>query len=253
MMLKAAKLGIILAIAVYVSGCRNANSLAREGFKYLEQGKKITALKYFEEALDANKKKPLALYGKGKIMTESALTMNLGQKLIESALPKLEKEYKPDAVKSLAKSYAMENLYSKAIKVLENALTDGIHDPGIYLDLSFYTGQILERSKARNILRKGIEMNPDASSLYLALSDIDIKQSRDFALALKSLEKARQLDPENMEILQKTAFVYYNLGNLDKSIEMLNLLKSIQTNSTEKLMIDKWITQVKSRKWQINL
>lgn len=246
------KLVIVVFYALFLFHCHNANSLAREGLKNLEQGKKITALKFFEEALDANKKNPLALYGKGKIMTESPLTMSLGQKMIESALPKLEPGYKADAVISLGKSYAVSNLYNKAIKILASAIAEGMHEPEIYLDLSFYYGQLLEHAKARSILLSGIQNNPKSAKLLVALANFDLKYQKDIQGAIRSMEKAQQMQPEDKDILKNVAWLYYRSGNNLKAIENLNTLKALQTDNGEKLTTEKWINQIQTGKWQIN-
>jgi lipopolysaccharide biosynthesis regulator YciM len=244
-------LGVSLAVSA-LPGCHNSNSLARQGLKNLEQGKKITALKFFEEALDANKKNPLALYGKGKIMTESTLTMSLGQKLIESALPKLDSEYKTDAILSLGKSYAATNLYSRAIKVMENSLAEGTHDPEIYIDLSFYNLQILEKNQARNVLLKGLQANPKSVRLYITLSNLDLKYFHDNYSALQSLEKAWQIEKNNQDVVKSIAVLYYKTGDVVKTVEFLKILKDLQTDNADKLNTEKWILQAQSRQWQIN-
>ncbi|MDH4200263.1 MAG: tetratricopeptide repeat protein [Spirochaetia bacterium] len=240
-------LGIFL-----IFSCNNANSLAKEGLKNLDQGKKITALKYFEEALDSNKKNPIALYGKGKIMTESTLTLSLGQKLLENSIPKLGDEYKVDAILTLARSYARTNLYDKAIKLLEESTSAEPAFPDLYIDLSFYYIQTLEKTKARNILAKGLEANPKAVSLYLELANVDIKHFGNHTSALSSLEKAYKLENENQEIINKMALENYILGNIKGTVEYLEKLKSLQSDSAEKSKIDEWIAQAKAGKWQAN-
>jgi tetratricopeptide (TPR) repeat protein len=242
----------LILFIVFSSGCHNANSLARQGLKNLEQGKKITALKYFEEALDANKKNPLALYGKGKIMIESSLTVSLGQKLIENSLPRLDKEYKTDAILSLGKSYAATNLYNKAIQILEASLSEGSQAPEIYMDLSFYYLQTLEKSQAKNILLKGIQVNPKSDRLYVSLSNLDLKHFHDIYAAIQSLEKACQIDKTNQETVKSIAILYYKTGNRIKSVEYLKILKDLQNDNNDKLNTEKTIIQAQSGQWQIN-
>lgn len=243
---------IYLASFIFIVNCQSSNSLAKEGLKYLEQGKKITALKFFEDALNANKKNPIALYGKGKIMTESNLTMGLGQKLIESAIPRLEAPYKIDAVISLGKSYAATNLYNRAIKVLNTSISEGSQSPEIYMDLSFYYLQTLETNQARNSLLKGLAVFPKSVPLYLSLASLDAKYYNNNYASIQSLEKALQIENNNPDILKKIAISYYKLGNIPKTVEFLNLLKNAQRNNDEKLNTEKWITQAQSARWQIN-
>ncbi|MDH4261423.1 MAG: hypothetical protein OEV78_00090 [Spirochaetia bacterium] len=241
---------ILLSAALF--NCQNANKLAKLGLKNLEQGKKITALKYFEEALDSNKKNPLALYGKGKIMIESSLTLNLGQKLIESSLPKLDKEYVTDAILSLGKSYASTNLYNKAMQILEKAISEGNHAPEIYMDLSFYYIQTLEKNQARNILLKGIQANPKSDRLYITLSSMDLKYFNDHYSAISSLEKAYQIDKTNQDTVKSIAVLYYKVGNAAKAVEYLKILKDLQIDNNEKLNTEKIILQAQSGQWKIN-
>jgi len=246
------KYAFVLLAIIALADCHNSNSLAIQGLKFLDQGKKITALKYFEEALDANKKNPLALYGKGKIMIESSLTMSLGQKLIESSLPKLDKKYKTDAVLSLGKSYAATNLYGRAIKVLEESLAEGNQDVDLYLDLSFYHLQNLEKNPARNILVKGLAANPKSMRLYLAQANLDQKYFHDNYGAIQTLEKAFQMDKTSKEAAKSLAVLYYKIGNPPKAVDYLKILKDLQTDNAEKLNTEKWILQAQSRQWQIN-
>ena len=243
---------LYLVICFAFIKCNNANSLAKEGLKHLDQGKKITALKYFEEALDSNKKNPIALYGKGKIMTESSLTMNLGQKLLENSIPKLDPEYKSDAILTLARSYARTNLYDRAIKLIEENISAPSASPDLYIDLSFYYIQTLEKNKGRNILEKGLEANPKSMSLYLALANVDLKYFNNSTSALATLEKAYNIEHDNQDVIRKIARISYNLGNTGKTVEYLERLKVLQSDSSEKAKIDSWIAEAKAGKWQIN-
>lgn len=244
---------LLLLLLLFNWQCRNANSIAKEGFKNLEQGKKITALRFFEEALDVNKNNPLALYGKGKILIESNLTFNLGQKLIETALPKLDSEYKTDAVMTLAKSYARTNLYDKAIKYLEESIKNGVHVPDMFIDLSFYYMQTLEKTKGRNILLKGLETYPKSISIYIALAQTDLKYYNNYTSAIQTLEKALAVDSTNQEVCKKIAILYYRIRKADKTMEYLKRLRDLQTDESQKAKVDAIILEAKSGKWQPSL
>jgi tetratricopeptide (TPR) repeat protein len=230
--------------------CRNSNFYAKEGIKNLHDGKKITALKFFEEALDSNKKNPLALYGKGKIMLESSLTMTLGQKLVENSLEKLDAEYLSDAYISLAKSFAMTNLYDKAIEILEKGLEKNSSSPDIYRDLAFYYSQTLNYNKAKSVLSKGVEMFPEDADLSLELSNLYIKQFGNWNLGIEIIENSKKKNNNNRELLVKLASLYYRIGNKKLAIENLILLRNLQANENEKKQIDEWIQQAQAGKWQ---
>ena len=241
----------VFFLTAFFFSCHNANSLAKQGLKNLEQGKKITALKFFEQALDANKKNPIALYGKGKIMMESNLTISLGQRMVESALPNLDKKYKTDAILSLGRSYAATNVYDQAIKVLAGSIETGNHAPEIYIDLSFYYLQILEKNQARNILVKGLSANPKSTALLSAMANLDIKYFHNYYAAIKSLENAIQIDKTDITNVRKIAELFYKTGRTDKSVEYLKILKDMQTDNNEKLNTEKIILQAQTGQWQI--
>ncbi len=112
--------------------------------------------------------------------------------------------------------YIQKGWHRDAIPHYEEALDFGFLDSGtkylinMKLATSYYN--IRDYAKTREMVALAARTNPKALEPLLLLSSISIKEEN-YSEALKTLEKAQKLDPENPEILFLIGSMYYKMNN----------------------------------------
>lgn len=92
-------------------------------------------------------------------------------------------------------------------------------------DAVFQAIECLEKAKDIN------SKNPEVWHLLGIMYDVSGRTLRDELKALKHLEKARELEPDNVEILFEVSTMYLGLGNALKAIEYLGKARKIPTTT----------------------
>ncbi|MBF0519490.1 MAG: tetratricopeptide repeat protein [Nitrospirae bacterium] len=108
-----------------------------------------------------------------------------------------------------------ETLFERAISVTEN-------NQVMFVDLGLYlaeTGRVAEGVAA---LKKAIAINPRFLQAHINLGTILLFQLKDFAAAKEEFTKALQISPENAAAFNGLGVSYAYLGDVDKSIELLD-------------------------------
>ena len=78
-----------------------------------------------------------------------------------------------------------------------------------------YAGNI---DKSENYILKAVALSPDDANVNLTAGQI-FMQKQDFEVALPYLKKAVELEPSNTKSIRNLAQIYYDLGQLEKSIQ----------------------------------
>ena len=72
--------------------------------------------------------------------------------------------------------------------------------------------------KSENYILKAVALSPDDANVNLTAGQI-FMQKQDFEVALPYLKKAVELEPSNTKSIRNLAQVYYDVGQLEKSIQ----------------------------------
>ncbi|MBN8222808.1 MAG: hypothetical protein J0L53_17975 [Spirochaetes bacterium] len=188
-----ARRGIYPALAVIfflgVIGCGRSRALSEEGLQRLEQGKQTSALELFDRALRSNAQEPLALYGKGMLLSEEQITEDIALTMLKQAVQQgdLKEKYRiralvriaEIAVKRKDKDETLQNLskISGAMRVIDGATLRRMAQ--IYL-------QLKEKDRAREVVTAYLETHAgDEETEYFLL--------RLYALELKDGKSAAKL------------------------------------------------------------
>jgi len=233
--------------------CKNSDKLAIQGLDFLQEGKKISALRYFDEALDINPNNPYALYGKGKILLESTITFSLGQSMIERSLDHLNPKYKVDAYRSLASSYAFSNLYKKAINTLKQANEKGFQSIEIISDIVQYYISVKDYQTARTILNENLSKYSKENKIYIDLALLEANQFQNLEKAKSILEKSAEINVPTPELYKKLAIICYRLKLRNEAIDYLKKMQVMQNDADLIKQIDEWIGLIEKKSWQITL
>jgi len=244
------KITTILMVSVFLLNCNSANKLATAGIQSLQEGKKLEALKLFEMALEKNDSNPLALYGSGKILIESTITLDIGQQRLAESIENLSvKEYRLDAAATLANSYARVNSYDKAIEVLEDSVSKKIYSEKLFEELAFYHLQVMNPKKAIETLEKGSFLYPDKTIFYIRIAQIMANNQRNPYQALTKITEGIEAIPDNTLLYKSRSIIYYSLKKYDLAINDIEKIKSLDPNGEKSTIYGEWIAAIKARKW----
>lgn len=98
-------------------------------------------------------------------------------------------------------------------------------------DLLYQTAMAAEKLKKNELfeqmIRKLIKLEPDNAHAYNALGYSLMERKARIPEAMKLVEKAYQLVPDDAAIIDSMGWGYYLLGNLDKSVEFLKRAFSV--------------------------
>lgn len=75
--------------------------------------------------------------------------------------------------------------------------------------------------RAVAMLQKGIDVHPKAGVLYADMS-IAYSKRNDFASAIKKLDQARAIDPDNQDFMKMLGVNYVCAGQVDRGVEILS-------------------------------
>lgn len=243
---------LLILFILQAAACQNSEELALKGMEALNEGKKVTALRFFEEALRKDKKQPLSLFGKGKILLDSPYTYRLGQQMIHESLDSLEPPYKETAYLALADSYSRSNQYQRAIEVLKKAEEKKMKSQLICSRQVYYKMQMRQFKSAQKKVDSCLEKFPGNTRLQLLAGVLEAKRRR-YAAAIMILEKAHQGAPDNKEVIKKLAIIHYLKREIPKSVNYLKLLKSKQVAPEQKEKINSWIKQANQKRWEVSI
>lgn len=106
--------------------------------------------------------------------------------------------------------------YRQALAHFSKALDYGFFDAGtlylIYIKRASSFYNIREYKKAGESVAEALKLNPKSMEAFFLLSAIDIKEEN-YAEALKTLERAEALEPDNTEILFQLGSVHYKTAS----------------------------------------
>lgn len=185
---RAAQFLAALLLVLLLLSCR-ARALAEEGIMRMEQGKETSALELFDRALRSNPEEPLALYGKGMLLSEEQITREIALAMLRQATQnsKLPEKYRVLGYLRLAEIFAERKLRDDAMQSLAN-LTEAQRlingkiarrQAEIYLKLN-------EKDRAREVLTAYLEGHSDDVETEYALLKL-------YAVTLKDLKSANKL------------------------------------------------------------
>jgi len=108
--------------------------------------------------------------------------------------------------------------YDAAFKVLSEGLDKMPNQPELLYDAAMTADKQGKFSVLEEMLRKLIKVAPDHAHAYNALGYAMLERNIRLNEAMKLVEKANQLAPDDAAILDSMGWGYYLLGKLDKSV-----------------------------------
>jgi tetratricopeptide (TPR) repeat protein len=141
-----------------------------------------------------------------------------------------EADLDPPLLGMLGYAYSQTHDYESAVATYEKALAQDAENQDLlraYADALMGMGNT---PAARAEFEKLLKADPDDISTCLRLAQLDLQEGR-YEQARKELDRARTLQPNNMEVPYQQALLEDAVGNQDKAIELLRgLVKSSERN-----------------------
>lgn len=168
----------------------------------------------------------------------------------EKALVAIEKakEENPDDISIMqaeADLYYRIGKVDKYNEVMKEVVEMDPENPSLYYNLGVASEQLGDKDSAKEYYNKAIELNPEMTNAYINLAALTLSEEREiveqmnslgnsradnkkyqelnekkkayYKEALPYLEKASELDPDNMDALQTKLNIYYQLGENEKA------------------------------------
>jgi|GEM_PF-2774813 len=153
--------------------CGRARAMSEEGLMRMEQGKNTSALEMFDRALRSNAKEPLALYGKGMLLSEEPITEEIALSMLQLAVQQaqLPEKYRVRAYLQTAEIFARRGDKDETLQSLAKISGTGRSVSGetvrkiatIYL-------QLKEKDRAREAITAFLDTHPhDEETEYFLL------------------------------------------------------------------------------------
>jgi tetratricopeptide (TPR) repeat protein len=188
--------------------------------------KSTEAITAYKKALELDADSEDAMTGLAMVYTDLGDTKAASELLRKVA----DKNPNPRSLTNLASVYEQLKDYSLAAEMLRRALEQ---QPG-NADLKHALAQDLllsdQTADALKIFRELVEEDPKDVQSWLRISQIH-RQQKDFAKARAAAEKAKELEPNNLEILYNDVILLEAEG---KNVEALKTLKSVLDSTAKK-------------------
>jgi tetratricopeptide (TPR) repeat protein len=137
-----------------------------------------------------------------------------------------EADLDPSLLGMLGYAYSQTHDYDSAVATYEKALAQDSDNQDLRRAYAEALMGMGNTPAARAEFEKILKAEPDDISTYLRLAQLDRQEGR-YEQARKELDRARTLQPNNMEIPYQQALLEDAVGNQDKAIELLQgLVKS---------------------------
>jgi tetratricopeptide (TPR) repeat protein len=188
--------------------------------------KSTDAITAYKKALELDADSEDAMTGLAMVYTDLGDTKAAAELLRKVA----DKNPNPRSLTNLAGIYEQLKDYSLAAEMLRRALEQ---QPG-NSDLKHALGQDMllsdQPDDALKIFKELVEEDPKDVQSWLRISQIH-RQKKDFAKARQAAEKAKELEPNNLEILYNDVILLEAEG---KNAEALKTLKSVLDSTAKK-------------------
>ena len=117
----------------------------------------------------------------------------------------------------IAISYHNMDELDKARDHYNKAMTLGMKDPRLSVNMAYIMMKLENFDSARNLLEHAVSDFPDYAEIYWGLGHLAVKENK-FNEALESLKHALKLKPSLVPVHKTLALVYYRLNDLESSL-----------------------------------
>ncbi len=217
-------------------GCQAGERAAREGIELLHSGNAVSALDRFDRALAAQPNHPLALFGKGMILSRSEATRPLARRYLEAAIKRLpDPGLQTEAFVELLRIANLEQNSKTALQVYESALAEERLSVALFLEA--YRMPPQKQIKVGDILLRGLTYFPQEVKLHLAYAEHLYRQEKKPGAAAAHLQAQIDNGLQDMQILFAAAEYYYFDKKIEKAIGLLSSAGAVYSSQLERMKL----------------
>ena len=122
-----------------------------------------------------------------------------------------------------------DSVLIKAIKTFEISATIKTDEAQSYFMLSTCNHLAGNTDKSENYILKAVELSPNDANVNFWAGQI-FMQKQEFETALPYIQKAVELEPSNTQSIRNLAQIYYDLGQLEESIQTYEVAINKETD-----------------------
>jgi len=111
--------------------------------------------------------------------------------------------------------------FSEAYQVLQQGLVKFPHHPELLYEAAMMGEKLAKYDESEKLLRQLIQIKPDHAHAYNALGYSLLERNVRIAEALALVEKALELAPDDIAVMDSVGWAYFLNGKLDESVKML--------------------------------
>ena len=111
--------------------------------------------------------------------------------------------------------------FSEAYQTLQQGLAKFPHHPELLYEAAMMGEKLGKYDESEKLLRKLIQIKPDHAHAYNALGYSLLERKVRIAEALALVEKALELAPDDIAVMDSVGWAYFLNGKLDESVKML--------------------------------
>ena len=122
-----------------------------------------------------------------------------------------------------------EGALKKAITTFEVSATIKTDEPRSYIQLSRCNNLAGNTDKSEDYILKAVALSPDDANVN-STAGLIFMQKQDFNAALPYVKKAVELEPSNTKSIRNLAQIYYDMGQLEESIQTYEIAINKETD-----------------------
>lgn len=176
----------------------------------------VNCEKAYKKALELDPDNEFALSGLAQLYAD----LGDSKSALEMWRTLTAKDPRPPVLRELAHAYESAHDYKSAAETLQRALAMSPRDPETKADLAEDLAMSDQTDEALKLFNQLAESDPGNARLQLRLSQIYL-QKHDFPKARAAEERAKQLDPDNLEVRYADVNLLASEGKLPEAIESL--------------------------------
>lgn len=132
--------------------------------------------------------------------------------------------------------YVEEGKYLDAIALFSNAINLNKDNMTAYVGRGITYNLLMSHNRAKNDFDRACEIDKNDINCRVIFAESHLAAGR-YKDALEQYEEILKISPENVDVISKTANIYYRMGELDKAIESYN--KVLELNPKNEIVLYK--------------
>ncbi|MEW6680527.1 MAG: tetratricopeptide repeat protein [bacterium] len=155
-------------------------------------------------------------------------------KLIEDGLARFGEDF--DLLVLYGVCLTQKKEYKRAISIFKNLIKQSPEDDYLYFQLGVAYDGLSNKDWAIKYLYMAIRLNPKNSEGYNYIGYTWVDKGKNLGRAMRLIEKALEIEPDNPAYIDSLGWCYYKLENLDVALSIL--LKAYSLKNDDPVILE---------------